>query len=106
MVVQLDQQLLDILACPSEDHAPLVVGTPGDPDADFLTCTSCHRAFPVRDGIPVLLLDEAVELSAAGTPAGTPGPSGTSGPAPAVDPTPRSQPRPGSGTPGEGSSAG
>ena len=24
-----------------------------------LLCTTCDRAFPVRDGIPVLLLDEA-----------------------------------------------
>ncbi len=61
MAVQLDPQLLEILACPSADHAPLTPGTPGDPDADVLTCTSCGRAFPVRDGIPVLLLDEATE---------------------------------------------
>jgi uncharacterized protein YbaR (Trm112 family) len=59
MPVELDAQLLEILACPSEDHAPLRVGTPQDPDADALTCTACGRQFPVRDGIPVLLLDEA-----------------------------------------------
>ncbi len=59
MAVQLDPQLLDILACPSADHAPLTVGSPTDPAADALTCTSCGRVFPVRDGIPVLLLDEA-----------------------------------------------
>lgn len=65
MAVQLDPQLLAILACPSDDHAPLRPGTPVDPDADALTCTSCGRQFPVNDGIPVLLLDEAV-LPAAG----------------------------------------
>ncbi|GAA3017162.1 Trm112 family protein [Actinokineospora globicatena] len=59
MAVTLDQQLLDILACPSDDHAPLRVGTPDDPDADVLTCTECGRRYPVTDGIPVLLLDEA-----------------------------------------------
>lgn len=59
VAVQLDPQLLDILACPSADHAPLTVGSPSDPAADALTCTSCGRVFPVRDGIPVLLLDEA-----------------------------------------------
>lgn len=60
MAVELDPQLLEILACPSPDHAPLRVGSATDPAADFLTCTSCGRSFPVRDGIPVLLLDEAV----------------------------------------------
>jgi uncharacterized protein YbaR (Trm112 family) len=59
MAVTLDTQLLEILACPAPDHAPLRPGSPGDPDADALTCTSCGRVFPVRDGIPVLLLDEA-----------------------------------------------
>jgi uncharacterized protein YbaR (Trm112 family) len=59
MAVELDPQLLDILACPSDDHAPLRPGAQDDPDADVLTCTSCGRQFPIRDGIPVLLLDEA-----------------------------------------------
>lgn len=61
MAIALDAQLLEILACPSPDHAPLRPGTPSDPEAEALTCTSCGRVFPVRDGIPVLLLDEATE---------------------------------------------
>lgn len=69
MTVNLDPQLLEILACPSDDHAPLRVGTPDDPDADVLTCTSCGRQFPVNDGIPVLLLDEATEPTADPAPA-------------------------------------
>jgi uncharacterized protein len=52
----LDQQLLDILACPDTHHAPLRY----DPDAQTLTCTECARVFPIRDDIPVLLLDEAI----------------------------------------------
>lgn len=74
MAVRLDPELLEILACPSPDHAPLTVGSPDDPDADALTCTSCGRIFPVRDGIPVLLLDEATEP--AGPAEARPGPSG------------------------------
>ena len=66
MAVQLDPQLLEILACPCDEHAPLQVGSPDDPSADVLTCSSCHRRFPVVDGIPVLLLEEA--LPAAGGP--------------------------------------
>jgi uncharacterized protein YbaR (Trm112 family) len=60
VAVELDPQLMEILACPSDDHAPLRAGTPEDPDADMLTCTACGRRFPVVDGIPVLLLDEAI----------------------------------------------
>ncbi|MEC3982740.1 Trm112 family protein [Amycolatopsis sp. H20-H5] len=59
MAVKLDAQLLEILACPAPDHAPLRAGSPGDPEADALTCTECGRVYPVRDGIPVLLIDEA-----------------------------------------------
>lgn len=51
----LDPELLAILACPAEHHAPLEL----DVAAAELLCTECDRAFPIRDGIPVLLLDEA-----------------------------------------------
>lgn len=51
----LDSTLLQILACPCDAHAPLEV----DEAANELLCTSCDLAFPIRDGIPVLLLDEA-----------------------------------------------
>lgn len=77
MAIELDPQLLDILACPSDDHAPLRAGAPGDPDAEVLTCTSCGRRFPVVDGIPVLLLDEA--LPADGSTADAPGQAGSRG---------------------------
>ena len=63
MALTLDAQLLEILACPSPDHAPLRPGTPADPEAEALTCTSCGRVFPVRDGIPVLLLDSASDTA-------------------------------------------
>ena len=66
MAVELDPHLLDIRACPSDDHAPLRIGTPADPGAEALTCTACGRVFPVVDGIPVLLLDEVL-LDDAGT---------------------------------------
>ncbi|RJQ80950.1 hypothetical protein D5S17_05885 [Pseudonocardiaceae bacterium YIM PH 21723] len=59
MAVSLDAQLLDILACPCPAHGSLTLGRPGEPEADYLTCGACGRSFPVRDGIPVLLLDEA-----------------------------------------------
>ena len=51
----LDPALLEILRCPDEHHAELEY----DATAATLTCVECHRVFEVRDGIPVLLLDEA-----------------------------------------------
>lgn len=60
MAVDLEAQLLELLACPCEQHGGLRPGRGDDAQADYLTCTSCGRAFPVRDGIPVLLLEEAV----------------------------------------------
>jgi uncharacterized protein YbaR (Trm112 family) len=59
----LDPELLELLACPSDDHAPLREDTRDG--ADVLVCTHCASSFPIEDGIPVLLLDEA-----------TPGPNG------------------------------
>jgi uncharacterized protein YbaR (Trm112 family) len=59
----MDQELLDILACPSDDHAPL--REESREGGDVLVCTNCLTSYPIRDGIPVLLLDDA-----------TPGPNG------------------------------
>ena len=62
----LDSSLLEILACPSDDHAPLRL----DEEAAELACTVCDRVFPIRDGIPVLLLDEARHTGTEGDSAG------------------------------------
>ena len=53
--MSLDPQLVEILACPDTHHTPLDY----DPAAQTLTCPQCRRVFEVRDGIPILLLDEA-----------------------------------------------
>ncbi|MGY1693488.1 MULTISPECIES: Trm112 family protein [unclassified Geodermatophilus] len=58
----LDPVLLGILACPDTHHSPLTV----DEAAGELVCDTCGRAYPVRDGIPVLLLDEARDRRAGG----------------------------------------
>ncbi|MEV5509619.1 Trm112 family protein [Streptomyces orinoci] len=56
----LEAGLLEILACP-ECHAPLSETAAAEGDASELVCQgqSCGLAYPVRDGIPVLLVDEA-----------------------------------------------
>jgi len=52
--VNLDPTLLELLACPA-CHAPLRI----EKEAAELVCTGCGLAYPVRDDIPVLLIDEA-----------------------------------------------
>jgi uncharacterized protein len=52
----LDPTLLEILACP-DDKQPVIYQKEGD--AERLTCTKCGKRYPVRDGIPVMLIDEA-----------------------------------------------
>ncbi len=64
----LSPDLMAILACPSPDHAPLVEQVRFDDPV--LLCTVCQTAYPIRDGIPVLLTDDA-----------TPGPNGIGVPA-------------------------
>jgi uncharacterized protein YbaR (Trm112 family) len=64
--VSLDPALLEILRCPDEHHAELTY----DAEGQTLTCTECGRIFEVRDGIPVLLLDEARQPGADGSAAG------------------------------------
>jgi uncharacterized protein YbaR (Trm112 family) len=66
VAVELEPRLLEVLACPCPQHAPLRVGRDADPRAEFLTCTACGRSFPVRDGIPVLLWEEAIPADASG----------------------------------------
>jgi hypothetical protein len=62
----IESWLLDILACP-ECHAPLRA----DEAASELVCTSqtCALAYPVRDDIPVLLVEEARRPGQLGDPA-------------------------------------
>jgi uncharacterized protein YbaR (Trm112 family) len=54
----LDSKLLDILACPL-CKGPLTWHR----DAQQLVCRADRLAFPVRDGIPVMLEEEARRLS-------------------------------------------
>lgn len=53
----IDPELLAILACPLEEERP-----PLRLDGQQLVCDSCHHAFPVVDGIPHLLPENAIAL--------------------------------------------
>jgi len=50
--MNLDPALLEIIRCPA-CRATLVA------EGEELVCTGCGLAYPVRDDIPVLLVDEA-----------------------------------------------
>lgn len=60
----IDPKLLEILACPACDDRP-----PVRLEGDGLKCDQCGRVYPIRDGIPEMLVDptplgEQVEPSA------------------------------------------
>jgi uncharacterized protein len=55
----IDKRLLSILVCPVS-KAPLEY----DKDKDELICRASGLAYPVRDGIPVMLESEARQLTA------------------------------------------
>lgn len=55
----MDKQLLDILVCP-QCKGPLRWHA----EAQELVCNSDLLAYPVRDGIPVMLIEEAREMGA------------------------------------------
>ncbi len=50
----LDQELLDILACPKCKG-----NLEYRPDEDQLVCKTCRLIYPIKDDIPVMLIDEA-----------------------------------------------
>lgn len=50
----LSKELLDILACPKcKGDVVLIDSPPG------LVCRSCRLLYEIRDGIPIMLIDEA-----------------------------------------------
>ena len=50
------QELLDILVCPVDKAKVNLQG-------DKLVCEKCGRAYPVREGIPIMLEEEAEKSS-------------------------------------------
>jgi uncharacterized protein YbaR (Trm112 family) len=50
---EVDPELLAILACPLDKQ-------PVTRSGNYLVCQECQRHYPIRDGIPVMLIDEAL----------------------------------------------
>lgn len=53
-VMPISEQLLEILVCPA-CRAKVDL----KPDGSALKCVECKRVYPIRDDIPVMLIDEA-----------------------------------------------
>ncbi|MCL6582851.1 MAG: Trm112 family protein [bacterium] len=55
--MSIDKELLEILVCPK---------CKGDleltPEEDGFICRNCKLKYPIRDGIPVMLIEEAIKL--------------------------------------------
>lgn len=51
---KIDAKLLEILACPACKEKVKQEG-------DKIVCTGCGKRYPIREGIPVMLIDEAEE---------------------------------------------
>jgi len=52
--VAISKELLDILVCP-QCKTPVTLTA----DSSGLKCATCRRVYPIRDEIPVMLLEEA-----------------------------------------------
>ncbi len=50
----IDKELLEILACPACKGEIKY-----DQENEKLICQKCGRRYPIREGIPVMLIDEA-----------------------------------------------
>ena len=48
----IDKELLDILACPACKADVKLEG-------ERIVCTKCGRRYPIRNDIPIMLIDEA-----------------------------------------------
>ncbi|ADW18946.1 protein of unknown function DUF343 [Desulfobulbus propionicus DSM 2032] len=51
------QELLEILACP-QCKGPVEL----NPESNGIVCRACGLLYPVRDDIPIMLIDEAKPL--------------------------------------------
>ncbi len=47
----ISQELLDILVCPACKTKVVL-------EEEMLVCSNCGRKYPVRDGIPIMLIEE------------------------------------------------
>jgi hypothetical protein len=54
----ISKDLLDILACPQCKGEVMLT-----PAGDGLDCSRCRLRYPIKDDIPVMLIDEAIKIA-------------------------------------------
>lgn len=59
----ISKELLEILACPKCKGVLRLVEEPSFFEGQGLVCDRCRLLFSVRDGIPVMLIDEAKQVN-------------------------------------------
>ncbi len=57
----MDKQLLEILACP-RCHESLSLKQEGNKDIGLICC-ACSVIYPIRDDIPIMLVEEAKPIN-------------------------------------------
>ncbi len=50
----INKELLEILACPVCKKGIIYI-----PEQEKLICRNCNKAYPIKNGIPVMLVEEA-----------------------------------------------
>ncbi|NQT05985.1 MAG: Trm112 family protein [Candidatus Omnitrophica bacterium] len=50
----IDKELLDILACPACKAGVKL-------ENEKIVCIKCNKRYPIKNGIPIMLIDEAEE---------------------------------------------
>lgn len=60
--MSMTRELLEILACPKCKGDINLTEKSMNRKEDGLICENCRLLYPVRDGIPVMLIDEATKV--------------------------------------------
>ena len=55
--MSIDKELLDILVCPKCKNDLTL-----SPDESGIICQTCKVKYPIKDDIPIMLIDEAIPL--------------------------------------------
>ncbi len=60
----ISEKLLSILGCPACEQRPALTPVKKD-EGEYLACEQCGLLYPIRDDIPIMLVDQALRPSKA-----------------------------------------